>query len=159
MEGSRITKHLNGTDKSSLLSPNSRNKKLFLTCRSVGRQRRNKINNATMLPWKVRGNANVGNPTRNCNRNWWDWSRGYENRTGKPKDGWVYVRSPNIYQNWVISTNVITHIVHNRSVIWWSNSAYGGLMRLFRLFVVVKHLSIDLGWKLIWGRLLSLLLS
>ena len=30
-------------------------------------------------------------------------------------------------------------------------------MRLFRLFVVVKHLSIDLGWKLIWGRLLSLL--
>ena len=121
MEGSRITKHLNVTDKFSLLSPNSRNKKLFLTCRSVGRLRGNKINNATMLPWQVTGNVKVGNPTRNCNRNWWDWSRDYENRTGKPKDGWVYVRSPNIYQNWVISTNVINHIVHNRSVIWWNN--------------------------------------
>ena len=32
-------------------------------------------------------------------------------------------------------------------------------MRLFRLFEVVKHLSLHLGWKLIWGRLLSLLLS
>ena len=30
-------------------------------------------------------------------------------------------------------------------------------MRLFRLFVMVKHLSLHLGWKLIWGRLLSLL--
>ena len=33
--------------------------------------------------------------------------------------------SSNVYQNWVILTNVGTHIVHNRSVIWSNNKGTG----------------------------------